>query len=243
MNSFFDIRAVFEQMPLLLEYLGNTLILALLSMLVGILLGFVIAIIRQRKIPILNALSIFYVSFVRGTPIIIQLYIAYFGIPIFFRYLNFKFGLNLQLESIPKMFYAVTALGINQSAYLSESFRSALLSVDKGTIEAGLTIGMNRRQIAQRIIIPEAMTVALPNIGNSFISLLKGTSLAFSSGVVEMTAAAKLVGGRTYRFIEAYVALAIIYWLLTIILEVLFSFLERKTAIPVEAPELVNSQR
>lgn len=239
MSSFFDIGSVFSQMPLLLEYLGTTIVLAVLSMILGIVLGFIIAIVRQKKIPILNTLSIVYVSFVRGTPIIIQLYIAYFGIPIFLRYINYTLGLELQLGGIPHMFYAITALGINQSAYLSESFRSALLSVDRGAIEAGLTIGMSNVQVARRIIIPEALSVALPNIGNSFISLLKGTSLAFSSGVIEMTAAAKIIGGRTYRFIEAYVALAIIYWILTIILELIFSFIEKKISIPEESPDII----
>lgn len=240
MGNLFNISAVFEQMPYLLEHLGVTLFLTLFSFLIGMIFAGVLAFIRIKELPVINQLAQLYVSFIRGTPILIQLYISFFGLPILMRLLNARFGWNINFEAVPNSYYAIAALGFNQAAFLSETFRSAFLSVDKGQIEAAYTIGMNQQQALTRIIIPEAFTTALPNVGNSLISLLKGTSLAFSSGVVEITAAAKLIGGRTYRYIEAYVAVALIYWAITIILELVFRYLEKKATVPdqIESAEV-----
>lgn len=179
-----------------------------------------------------------YVSFVRGTPVLVQLYIAYFGLPLFLRYLNGRFGWGINVNDIPGFVFSIVALGLNQSAYLSETFRAAFNSVDTGQIEAAKSLGMTSSQAFRRIIFPEAFEVAFPGLGNSIISLVKGTSLAFTTSVVEMTAQARIIGGRTYRYFEAYIALAIIYWLITIILEVVFNLIEKKINIPDQAPEL-----
>ena len=110
--------------------------------------------------------------------------------------------------------------------------RSALLSVDKGQVEAAHALGMTYGQTLRRIIIPEALTVALPTIGNSLISAIKGTSLAFTCAVVEITAQGKIIGGRNYRYFEVYCSLAIIYWIVTVIIEQILKFTEKKLAIP-----------
>lgn len=236
MENLFDINIVFEAIPQLLEYLPVTLELTLFSMIIGIILGVLIAIIRLEKTPVLNILSRIYVSFVRGTPVIVQLYISYFGLPLLFRYLNARFGWGINVNGIPGYVFSILALGINQSAYLSETFRAAFNSVDRGQIEAAESLGMKRGQTFRRILLPSAMTVAVPGIGNSLISLVKGTSLAFTTSVIEMTAQGRIIGGRTFRYFEVYIALAIIYWAVTIVLEVAFYFIEKRMQIPDQAP-------
>jgi polar amino acid transport system permease protein len=137
----------------------------------------------------------------------------------------------------------VLALGLNSSAFSSEMIRSALMSVGKGQTEAAYALGMTYGQALWRIILPEAMTVALPTLGNSLISSIKGTSLAFTCAVVEMTAMGKIIGGRNYRNFEVYVSLAIIYWLLTIIIEQLLGLLERKLEIPEQVANYVPEEK
>ena len=139
---------------------------------------------------------------------------------------------DIKVAEVSGFVYAVIALGINQSAYNAEFIRAALLSVGEGQIEAASALGMTYLQALRRIILPEAITVALPSLGNSFISVIKGTSLAFTCAVVEMTAQGKILGGRTYRYFEVYVSLAIIYWVITIIIEQLLKAAEKKIAIP-----------
>lgn len=238
----FDFSQVLKNIPELLRYLPITLELAFLAVIIGIFLGLLLAIIKIKKVGVLKYLASFYISLIRGTPVLVQLYIAYFGIPMLFKYLNQRFGLNLQVADIPGFVYAVVALGLNQSAYDAEVIRSALLSVDQGQIEAASAMGMTYVQALRRIILPEALTVALPNLCNSLISAIKGTSLAFTCAVVEMTAQGKIIGGRNYRNFEVYVSLGIIYWALTILIEQLQRFAEQKLAIPEQAAQLQVEQ-
>ena len=232
MANLFDFKLVFTQIPDLLRYLPVTLELSVISMLIGIILGLILAIIKIREVPVLKHFATFFISLIRGTPILVQLYIAYFGIPMFFKWFNAKNGTDIKVAEVSGFVYAVIALGINQSAYNAEFIRAALLSVGEGQIEAASALGMTYLQALRRIILPEAITVALPSLGNSFISVIKGTSLAFTCAVVEMTAQGKILGGRTYRYFEVYVSLAIIYWVITIIIEQLLKVAEKKIAIP-----------
>ena len=208
-------------------------------MILGILLGLLLAIVKIKKIPVLKSIATFFISAIRGTPILVQLYIAYFGIPMLFKYLNQKYGTNFHVADIDGFVYAVVALGINQSAYNAEIIRAALLSVGDGQIEAASALGMNYFQTLIRIIVPEAIVVALPSLGNSFIAVIKGTSLAFTCAVVEMTAQGKIMGGRNYRNFEVYVSLAIIYWVITIVIEKGLAYIEKKLAIPEQVANYV----
>ena len=232
MTKLFDFNQVFTNSPELLFNLPVTLELAFLAMIIGLVLGLILAIIKIKQIPVLKQIAGLFVSIVRGTPVLVQLYIVYFGVPMFFKYINTKYGTNLAVANIPGFVYAVLALGLNSSAFSSEMIRSALLSVDKGQVEAAHALGMTYGQTLRRIIIPEALTVALPTIGNSLISAIKGTSLAFTCAVVEITAQGKIIGGRNYRYFEVYCSLAIIYWIVTVIIEQILKFTEKKLAIP-----------
>ena len=239
----FDFQQVLKNIPELLAYLPITLELALLSMVMGLLLGLLLAIIKIKKIPVLRQLAAIFVSIIRGTPVLVQLYIVYFGVPMFLKYLNQQYGTNLAVAQIPGFVYAVMALGFNSSAFSSEMIRSALMSVGKGQIEAANAIGMTYGQALRRIILPEALTVALPTIGNSLISAIKGTSLAFTCAVVEMTAQGKIIGGRNYRNFEVYVSLAIIYWIVTVVIEQVLKFTEKKLSIPDQVANYVPEEK
>ncbi len=240
MAKLFDFEKVFTNIPELLKKLPVTLELALLAMIIGLVLGLILAIIKIKQIPVLKQIAAIFVSIVRGTPVLVQLYIVYFGVPMFFKYLNQKYGTNLAVANIPGFVYAVLALGLNSSAFSSEMIRSAILSVDKGQLEAAHALGMTYGQTLRRIIIPEAFTVALPTIGNSLISAIKGTSLAFTCAVVEITAQGKIIGGRDYRYFEVYCSLAIIYWIVTVIIEQILKITEKKLAIPDQVENYVD---
>lgn len=241
MAKLFDIEAVWKQIPELLKYLPVTLELAVISMIIAVIVGLLFAVIKIKKIPVLSQLVRVFVSVIRGTPVIVQLYIAYFGIPMLIKYICLKNGLTYYPSSTSGMTYAIAALSINEAAYVSEIFRGALNSVGTGQVEAASALGMTYFQALRRIILPEMLTVALPGLGNSFIGLIKGTSLAFTCAVVEITAQGKIIGGRTYRYFEVYVSLALIYWVVTIVVEQLIKLLEKAMSIP-EQVELVKKE-
>ena len=145
-----------------------------------------------------------------------------------FYVINSYYGTDYNINNIPAMVFVLIAFAINESAYNSENIRAAIQSVDNGQIEAANSLGMTPFQTFKRIIVPEALIVALPTLGNSFISLIKGTSLAFVASVVEMTAQGKILAGANYRYFEMYISLAIIYWLLTVVIEKVLAVVEKK---------------
>lgn len=228
MPNIFDIELVFTLIPKLLKYLPVTLELTAISMLAGLLLGLLLAIVRIKKIPVLYQLSVVFISFIRGTPILVQLYLSYAGIPLLLKYYNFHHDTSLNVNSIPSIFYVLLALSLNEAAYNSEIIRAALLSVDKGQIEAAHSLGMTYGQVLRRVILPEAFIVALPTLGNALIGLMKGTSLAFVCSVVEITAQSRILAGNNLRFFESYCSLALIYWGMTILIERAIALLERR---------------
>ena len=242
MAKLFDFEAVLSQLPEILKYLPTTLILAVSSMILALIIGMLLALIKTKNIPVLKQIAGVYISLIRGTPVIVQLYIAYFGIPMILKAINLKYGTNYNANGVAPIIYAFIALAVNESAYNAEVIRASLESVPKGQIEAANALGMTYFQALRRVILPEAIVVALPSLGNSFIGLIKGTSLAFVCAVVEMTAAGKIIAGRTYRYFEVYVSLAIIYWIITIIVEQGIKLIEKKIRIPENAPAIQTDE-
>ncbi|MGN0165088.1 MAG: amino acid ABC transporter permease [Lachnospiraceae bacterium] len=236
MLNLFDLSVVKKDLMAMLEYLPVTLKLTAWSALIGLVLGFILAVIRIKKIPVLRQITGFLVSIVRGTPVIVQLYITYFGIPIAIKYINYYQGTQYSMTTIQPIMYAILALGINTAAYNAVTIQSALEAVNKGEIEAAASLGLSGTQRMFRIIVPEAVELALPSLGNTLIGLVKGTSLAFTCSVIEMTAAGKIMAGRDYRYFEAYVALAVIYWIITIVLELIMNYIINMVRVP-ETPE------
>lgn len=203
--------------PILVKSAGMTMSLAVISLVISLILAIVIALIIYYKIPVLVNFSKLYVSFFRGTPALIQLYLIYFGLG------------NAGIEFFRNMsaFTAVIiALSLNMSAYMAENLRGALYSVDGGQIEAGITIGLSNLQIFRHIVFPQAFRVAVPSLGNSFVDLIKGSSMAFTIGVIELMASANLQGVASYKFLEAFSVAAIIYWILTMVVNYLQKKLE-----------------
>jgi len=192
-----------------------TLLLCLSSMLISVLLGFVSALGRMSSSAILFGLATFYTSFFRGTPLLLQVLLIYLGLP--------------QLGPVPAAIPSgIAALSLCYGAYLSEIFRSAILSVPKGQWEAAKAQGLNRRCTMQYVILPQALRVAIPPVGAMFISMLKDSSLVSVRGLWEIMFLAQSYGRSAFRYMEMLITAAVIYWLLSIILELFQARLERR---------------
>ncbi|WP_087975012.1 amino acid ABC transporter permease [Oceanobacillus rekensis] len=214
----FDIGYMIEIFPELLKYIPITLYLAIVSMVFAVIIGVILSLILVNKVPVFYQLAKVFISFFRGTPVLVQLLMIYFGLPQLFPMLN----------SIGAGTAAIIAFSLNTSAYLAEIFRAGLVSVDKGQAEAAITVGMTYPQALRGIILPQAIRNALPATGNMFIGLIKNSSLAFTIGVTELLAQGKLMASSSLKFFEAYLAVGIIYWILTILYSWIQDWYERK---------------
>ncbi|KAA8729621.1 MAG: cystine ABC transporter permease [Ewingella americana] len=208
-----SIQLVLDSAPFLLKGTLFTLQLSLGGMVFGLLLGFILALMRLSKFWPLSWLSRFYVSIFRGTPLIAQLFMIYYGLP--------QFG--IELDPIPS---AMIGLSLNTAAYTSETLRAAISSIEKGQWEAAASIGMSSWQTMRRVILPQAARTALPPLGNSFIGLVKDTSLAATIQVPELFRQAQLVTSRTLEVFTMYLAASLIYWVLATVLSFLQNRLE-----------------
>ncbi|MBW7454911.1 amino acid ABC transporter permease [Paenibacillus sepulcri] len=224
----FDLDYALKQFPDVLKAVPMTLLVATVSLLLGFVFGLLISLCRTYKVPVLSQLGALYVSFIRGTPMLVQIYVIFFGTPMLIDYLNKQFGWGLNPYGISPLVYALLAFTVNTSAYQSETIRSALQSTEAGQMEAALSIGMTVRQALFRIIAPQAFLIALPVYGNLFIGLIKGTSLAFAVKVIEIMATTRIIAGGDYRFLEMYIDAAIVYWVLCFLVERLFVLLEKR---------------
>lgn len=186
-------------LPLLVQGLAMTLFLGIVSFVLAIVLGFLVTVARLFGGPILRAVSITYISIIRGTPILVQILIVYFGLP----------QIGIRLEAVPS---AILALTLHAAAYLAEDFRAGFLAVQKGQWEAGYTIGMTFWQAVRRVVLPQAVRIITPPVGSRFISLMKDTSLASVVTVVELTRVAESVGAATFRYMEMFIIIAFVYW-------------------------------
>lgn len=205
-----------------LRYIPTTLLISLVSMFFGLIIGTLIAVIRVCRIPGANGMCKLFVSFIRGTPTLVQILLVYFGFPIV---MNLVFKINI--SGIPAIYYAFIAFSFHTGGYLSEVVRGALLDIDSGQQDAARAIGMTRRQMITRILLPQAYRASVPVMANNFISLLKSTSLAYSISVLDITGGAFVTASPDLRFIQAYIAALIIYILLCAGFEQLFEAYER----------------
>ncbi|EHJ56124.1 His/Glu/Gln/Arg/opine family amino ABC transporter, permease, 3-TM region [Streptococcus urinalis FB127-CNA-2] len=236
----FSWRAVFDAIPSILKHLPTTLTLTIIGALVGLVLALLFAIVKINKVKFLYPIQAVFVSFLRGTPILVQLMLTYYGIPLFLKFLKQQYGLDWNINAIPASVFAITAFAFNEAAYTSETIRAAILSVNSGEIEAAKSLGMTSKQVYSRVIIPNAAVVATPTLINTLIGLTKGTSLAFNAGIVEMFAQAQILGGSDYRYFERYISVALIYWVISILIEQLGRFIENKMAI--KSPENITDE-
>ena len=226
MEQLLDFSYMIESIPAIAKGIPVSLAIALIAFFIGIIIGLLVALIKIYEIPVLNPLAKLYVSFIRGTPLLVQIFLSYYGIPLVIRYINERYQLNWDVSFIPAIYFIYVAFSLNSGAYLSETIRSAIQAVNKGQMEACYSVGMTTSQGLRRIILPQAVTVALPNIGNHFVSLLKDTSLAFAASVPEIIGQAKIIAGRTSQFFEVYIVAALLYWVICILIEKVIQYLE-----------------
>lgn len=206
--------------PIFVEGIKWTLIVALLAVIFGVIFGTMLCFMKRSKfsifkIPILKVLASIYIEFVRGTPLLLQIFIVYFGATSF----GFKFT---------PLIACVIALSLNSGAYVAEIIRSGIDAVDKGQLEAARSLGMNQKKAMQYIILPQAIKNILPAIGNEFVTIIKESSMASAIGVAEITYAGKLVTGATYRNFEPLIIAAICYFILTFTLGRIMAYFERR---------------
>lgn len=204
-----------------------TLGITVVSLMISMPLALMMAIKKINSKGPLNFLINTYVSIVRSTPMVLQILLLYSLLPSF---LNFFIKQVLKIDfnifKIPAIYYAYAVFSLNTTAILSEVFRSALLTVDKGQLEAGLSVGLSKFLTYIRIIIPQALVVALPNICNVTVGLLKSSSLAFFMTVQDITAIAKLKAAYAYNYIEAYSIIFILYIILCTLVQLIFKYIE-----------------
>lgn len=225
----FDFQFAIQSLPKIIAGIPMTLLIAVFSIIFGLVIGFLVTLSRMYKVPVLNRIAIIYVSFIRGTPLLVQIYVTYYSLPLLVDWLGAKLGLHISAADLPPLAFALTAFTFYSGAYLSETIRSSLGAVDPGQLEAAQSVGLTTWQSFRRIIIPQAFVVALPSMGNIFLGLVKGTSLAFSVMVLEVLSNAKIAAADGYRYMEAYVDAALVYWLLCILFERLFVWLEKRS--------------
>lgn len=215
----FDYFFFLHELWIGVTYIPITLILAFVPLIFGLLVGTLLAICRIQKVPVLDRVTKIYILIFRSMPMVLALLLLYFAFSFGFDWLAGLLHLKILSANIPPLIIAIMILCVVSVAFISESIRMALQSVHKGQIEAAYSIGMRTRTVYKRVIIPQALPVAVPILGNTFISLTKGTALVYMIGVTDLITGVKIEANANYRYLEAYIAVAIIYWALCIVLE------------------------
>ncbi|GGB73772.1 amino acid ABC transporter permease [Staphylococcus nepalensis] len=212
---------VLQQLPL-------TLLIFVLSFVFALILGFVLASIRIKKIKILSTIVRVYLSFIRSTPLILQLFLAYFALP------QLLLIIQIDINHFSRLFFVILAFTLHTGAYLSEIIRAGYQSVDYSQIEAGLSVGLSYPRILKEIIIPQALRNSIPNLTTQIIELLKDTSLAFTIGIIDMMGQVKLIIGNNYGLgmLEVYIVISIIYWSIALIIQSIFALINKRAQKP-----------
>ena len=223
MNSFFQPHLIWQYFPDVLSALPVTLLLTLVSTIIGVIVGAGIAYVKMENTPFLKQIAAVFTSFIRGTPILIQMFLVYYGLPFFLGYVG------IDADDVNALVYLFITYGLNMAAFLSEIIRAALESGPATQREAALTSGYTKRQMYFKIIFPQAVIIAMPSFATMVISLLQDTSLAFTIGVIDVVGKAKALGTATFHTVEAYISAMIIFVILSFILERLFRWIEKRS--------------
>jgi len=203
-----------------------TLQITVVALIIAVPAGFLMALCVIYRIKVLKQLSLFYISFIRGTPIVLQILIIYSLLPSMLNAFIKSKGWNINIFDINPIFYAFIVFALNNAAQLAELFRASILAVDKGQHEAALASGLSPFRSFLRIVIPQALVTAIPNFCNLVIILIKNTSLAFMMTVRDITATAKIEASYGYNYIEAYFDIFLIYIIVCAIVQLLFDRVE-----------------
>lgn len=205
-----------QAMPLLLAGAAVTVQITALSVLLGIIIGLFVGIARISTYRVIHLIAAVYVDFLRGTPLLVQIFLVYFALPV------------VTGQRIDPFVAAIAACSINSSAYVAEIFRAGIQSIDAGQMEAGRSLGMSWLQTMRYIIVPQAARRVIPPLGNEFIALLKDSSLVSVIGFEELTRRGQLIIARTYASLEIWLCVAIIYLVMTVSISRLVAWLERR---------------
>lgn len=225
-----DFEFLAEAFPQVLASVPVTLLLVFISIPIGWVLGTLIALVKNAKVPVLYQIATVFVSFMRSVPMVIILFVSYYSTPLIIQSYLTSIGLSADISSVPAAAYAIAAFVLEQAAYSSEVFRSAILAVDKGQIEAAQSVGMTKPVAYVRIVLPQAITSALPNLNGLFVGLVQGTSLAYFVGVYEVMATSTLLANASYAYIEAYLMATVIYEVLSFVFNRVFRVIETRAS-------------
>ena len=212
----FDFDLAVNSFPVLLVGALVTIKITAISVALGVIIGLVVGVARISQVKPLRLLAMAYIDFLRGTPLLVQIFLIYFALPV------------VSGQRVDPFFAAITACSINSGAYVAEIFRSGIQSIDKGQMEAGRSLGMTWLQTMWHIILPQAVKRVIPQIGNEFIALLKDSSLVSVIGFEELTRSGQLIIARTYGSLEIWSCVAIIYLVMTLSISQLVAYLERR---------------
>lgn len=223
MGKYFDYKYIVDSIPQLLPYLKVTVMVTALSVLFGTMLGFILAVAKIRKGKIAKKIAYGYTTAIRCTPSIVLLFMIYYGIPAISQ------SLGVNLDDIDKAIFIVITFSLQFAGYMCEVIRTAYESVDKGQFEAAVSVGLSNVQAYKTIVFPQAVVVALPNFGNSFLELVKEGAVAYTIGLIDVMGKANLIiaGNFNAHSLEIYIALSIIYWVISIVAEQFFLKLEK----------------
>ena len=216
----FDINNFTSLFPIVLSSLGLTSEIAILSLIGTLFLSLFIAIVRYYKMPVLTQFFDIFITVFRATPLVVELFMIFFALPCIFP----------ALRDMTPFQAVVLSLIFNTSAFMAESFRAALESVDRGQVEACYSLGMTKRQAMMRVILPQAFVVAVPSIGNHFIGIIKGTALGFTVGLADVMGTAKMEAALSLRFFEAYLCVTVVYLVIVLAVEFVLRLIERRLA-------------
>ena len=206
-----------------LEGMGNTLLISFLAVIIGIIIGLLIAVIKNihqntGKLAFLEKLGSFYVTVIRGIPVAVLIVMMYFGVLVFLKKIPY-FG---------KILIAAITFGLNSGAYVAEIFRSGIMSVDKGQMEASRALGISYGKTMAKVIIPQALKNSIPPLGNEFIALIKETSIVSLVGIMDLTFAAKNISGIVYDYIIPMSIAALFYLIIVVALTHVMKAIERR---------------
>lgn len=215
----FRLDIIIDFMPRFLGGAWVTLWISAIALVLAIFVGLVLALGRLSRLLVLRIIARGFTDFIRGTPALIQIFFVYFGLP----------QIGVSIDAIPA---GIIALGINSGAYMGEIFRGAIQSVDRGQSEAGRSLGMSHPQVMRRVVLPQAVRRAIPAATGESTILIKGTSLLSVIAITELTRIGQQVVGLTFRPIEAYLAVGVIYLIINVTLSQLSVMLERRLAVP-----------
>lgn len=229
MGNQFDINfMVTIALKAAIRYVPITLELALIPFVIGTILGTIIALVRLYNIKYISKILQVIVVIIKGVPVVLQLLIVYFAVLQCFDSVAKTLHLSIRAKNINSVYIGLVALSFFATAYISEAIRGALTAVKKGQYEAGYSVGLTKVQTLRQIILPQAIPVAMPMLCSNLIGLIKGSSLVFMISVTDLLNGALITANSNYKFLEAYVAAAIVYWILCIVIEKISYVLERK---------------